>query len=692
MPGKRTFTSTVIAALALFAVVGLVAALAPSIASLNLARAHSPGTAEDSSTEEYTVSINRGVTDDFGWKAVDDLDGLIAAGNADAQGIWSDDTTIWVADFTDAKVYSYNMPAATPPTVSNVEVTSTLTNNPATGTPTLIGPLRVGEVLRVDTSSIADPDGLTNPSFSYTWFAGGGFFRALTFINEYQLAPYDAGLTIEVQVQFEDDNGNSESLDVQATSTVAAVAPDAPPDLSGSLGDPGELDLSWSTPAVCDFSLVFDCWLDLDRTFSVGDGGSEITGYTVQWKLASGSWGVASHVSEAEVTTTSHTVTGLSASSTYTARVLARNAVGAGTPSTEVTVSGTNLNVGPVVSGRAVPTFFETNRRVVATYTATDPESNTITWSLSGPDASFFSIADGVLNFDSAGDFEDPRDVGANNAYDVNIHAFDGDNTATFHVTVVIENVDEPPAISGDDTLTLAENTETTTVLHTYGATDPEGFTSFTWSLAGTDSGDFEISTSGEVTFKNVPDYDSPADSGGNNEYNIQVRAFDGNKTGTLDVTITVTDECTSAGEPPCAPGRPGVSSESDTSLRVTWSTPRTPSGTSITGYDLQHRESDSGESWISQSVAGTGRSHTIENLIKDTTYEVQVRAMNDSSGYGEWSQSGTGRPRYVPPQPRRAAAAVAAAAAAALLQPQRQHRAQPLRRHQRQPDRSSPA
>ena len=39
---KRIFTST-IAALALFAVVGLIAALAPSLASLNLARAHSPG-------------------------------------------------------------------------------------------------------------------------------------------------------------------------------------------------------------------------------------------------------------------------------------------------------------------------------------------------------------------------------------------------------------------------------------------------------------------------------------------------------------------------------------------------------------------------------------------------------------------------------------------------------------------------
>ena len=91
----------------------------------------------------------------------------------------------------------------------------------------------------------------------------------------------------------------------------------------------------------------------------------------------------------------------------------------------------------------------------------------------------------------------------------------------------------------------------------------------------------------------------------------------------------------------------------SDTSLRVTWSTPRTPSGASITGYDLQYRESDSSGSWIPESVAGTDRSHTIENLTKGTAYEVQVRAINDgSSRYGEWSESGTGKPGSVSPPP----------------------------------------
>ena len=65
-------------------------------------------TAEDSSTQDYTVSINRGVNSQYGWKASDDLDGLIAADNRGPRGIWANSTTFYVSDFTDNKVYAYN--------------------------------------------------------------------------------------------------------------------------------------------------------------------------------------------------------------------------------------------------------------------------------------------------------------------------------------------------------------------------------------------------------------------------------------------------------------------------------------------------------------------------------------------------------------------------------------------------------
>ena len=58
---------------------------------------------DDSSTGIYVIFIGRGVTDAFGWKAVDDLDGLRAAGNLDPFGLWGNGTTLWVSDLDDLR-------------------------------------------------------------------------------------------------------------------------------------------------------------------------------------------------------------------------------------------------------------------------------------------------------------------------------------------------------------------------------------------------------------------------------------------------------------------------------------------------------------------------------------------------------------------------------------------------------------
>ena len=86
-----------------------------------------------------------------------------------------------------------------------------------------------------------------------------------------------------------------------------------------------------------------------------------------------------------------------------------------------------------------------------------------------------------------------------------------------------------------------------------YTARDPEGaVATFAWSLSGADRDDFEISETGVLTFKNPPDYEGPADSGGNNEYLVTVVATDeGRLQGTLDVMVTVND----VNEPPTIRG-----------------------------------------------------------------------------------------------------------------------------------------
>ncbi len=209
----------------------------------------------------------------------------------------------------------------------------------------------------------------------------------------------------------------------------------------------------------------------------------------------------------------------------------------------EVKVLVVNVNEPPTISGNAALTFPENTAitRVIHRYTFIDPESGSVTWSVEGTDSAAFTIdANGNLRFSTPPDFEAQEEL------NVTVVAADNGEPAEkdeFPVVVTLTNVDDPPAIAGDNVLTFAENTDTTTILETYTASDPEGVTSsFTWSLAGTDSGDFEISASGELTFKNVPDYDIPADAGGNNEYNVQIRAYDGSLTGTLDVSVTVTN------------------------------------------------------------------------------------------------------------------------------------------------------
>ena len=322
------------------------------------------------------------------------------------------------------------------------------------------------------------------------------------------------------------------------------------------------------------------------------------------------------------------------------------------TPAPTSTFSS-NVNQAPTATGDTAPSVDENDPNFSLTYSASDPGgvASTFTWSLSGTDRGDFNINGdtGELTFRSTPDYESPADSNRDNEYLVTVVATDGSTLrCTLAVTVTVNNVKEAPTVTGIQTPSFSENSVRS--LATYRATDLEPDT-IAWSVSGTDSDDFEISETGVLTFLNTPDFENPADANRYNDYLVTVEARDdGFNTAALDVTVTVTNECTSAAEPPCAPGGLRVSPKSGASLRATWSTPGTPAGTSITSYDLHYRESDSGGSWIPQSVAGTDRAHTIENLIKDTAYEVRVRAMNDSGEYGEWSQPGTGTPGSVPP------------------------------------------
>lgn len=205
----------------------------------------------------------------------------------------------------------------------------------------------------------------------------------------------------------------------------------------------------------------------------------------------------------------------------------------------------------------------------IETYTATDADMDTLTWSLEGDDAEDFEIEEtsGVLTFKVVPDFEDPKGTPAmagddpDNTYEITIKVSDDESTpmsATLAVVVTVTDVNEKPVVSsGDTAITKAENTAISEVLATYTATDEDvPAQTLSWSLDGDDKDDFTLTentdqTGYELKFKNVPNFEMPTDSfespdtEGDNDYKIKINVTDSGSpamTGTRDVTVTVTN------------------------------------------------------------------------------------------------------------------------------------------------------
>ena len=257
-----------------------------------------------------------------------------------------------------------------------------------------------------------------------------------------------------------------------------------------------------------------------------------------------------------------------------------------------LTVTVTDINERPVIAGEATPGFDEieydldvtATELVIGTYSATDDDNTdnvntdadyqTITWGKSGTDSAHFSIdsTTGVLSFSIEPDYEVPVDLedssmmgAADNDYMVVVEANDGqgetNSVGTFTVTITVNDVNERPVISEDTVPDYMEieydSTSTRPDVHDFSATDYENDT-VTWSLHGTDAGDFEIiGSGGVVTFKQndsldvgpLPNFEQPQDDttdGSSNTYNVTLRATDDDPTDSKSsdyaVVITVLD------------------------------------------------------------------------------------------------------------------------------------------------------
>ncbi len=227
-----------------------------------------------------------------------------------------------------------------------------------------------------------------------------------------------------------------------------------------------------------------------------------------------------------------------------------------GTSTASVTVTVTDENEAPTIAGETALEYPENGTAVVATYTASDPEGDAITWlSVTGPDRDFFTFnpTTGELTFTSPPDFEARRDANRDNTYAVRVVATDGENTVTAAVTVTVTDVNEPPEIRGETPGETAPDypEHAMAVVATYLASDPEN-EPITWAVTGPDRAFFTINpTIGELRFRTPPDFETPQDANQDNMYTITVNAADGANTVTANVTVTVTD----VNEPPTITG-----------------------------------------------------------------------------------------------------------------------------------------
>ncbi|MCE2458069.1 MAG: cadherin domain-containing protein [Dehalococcoidia bacterium] len=245
--------------------------------------------------------------------------------------------------------------------------------------------------------------------------------------------------------------------------------------------------------------------------------------------------------------------------------------------------------------------------------TATDDNNDDLSYTLGGQDAASFDIdsSSGQLKTKAALDHEDK------DTYTVTVTASDPSNEeATVTVTITVTDVNEPPSLSLSTTdLSYPENDDRPVA--TFTTSDPED-DDITLVPKGDDGKLFRFSGT-ELHFNALPNFETPLDTGEDNEYNIEIFADDKNSTTTLKVTITVTN----VNEPPQFPN-------GDTGTRSV--TENTTAGQNV-GAPVS--ASDPEDKSLHYSLSGTDAGHFD---IDDSTGQILAKSELDYEGRKSYS------------------------------------------------------
>jgi hypothetical protein len=291
---------------------------------------------------------------------------------------------------------------------------------------------------------------------------------------------------------------------------------------------------TWGTcPAVVPTltSTTAASWIAVTTASSGGtisdDGGASVTDRGVCWGISTGPTISDSKTSDGSGTGTfTSSMIGLARNTTYYVRAYATNSVGTAYRA-EVSFTTTSA---PVFTSSATFSAAE-NQTAIGTVSATDADSDAVTFSVSGSELAITS--GGVLTFASAPDYE------TKSSYTATVTASDGINSTTQDITVSVTDVDDtaPVITSGATGTNLVENAGAGQTVYTITASDAVGVDSY--AISGADASLLSVSTStGVVTLTANPDYETKS------SYTFTVTASDaaGNTSGATTVTFSITD------------------------------------------------------------------------------------------------------------------------------------------------------
>ena len=521
-------------------------------------------------------------------------------------------------------------------------VGTTPANTRATGSPTIDGTPQVDHTLTVDTSDIADADGLTHASYTwlYQWLRGRSEIRGAT-DSTYTLGLADKGHTIRVKVSFTDDANNQESRTSAPTVAVAPPPNTLPTGVPAITGTPqvGET-LTVDTSAINDADGMEESdflyqWLARNSIVTLELVGEHHPTYTP----SPAEEGFAIMVRVTFTDDRGHSETLTSAATVAVARPPNYEPTGlpaiSGTPQVGETLTADTSAIDDAdgLTNVAYQYQWLGNQSVLDANTGTYYYINV---DLPGETGSTYELA--------------PADKGRTFAVRVSFTDDRGTSeslTSRSTVIVAARPNSEPtglPAIDGTpqvgqtltaDTSAIDDADGLTTVSYEYRwsamKTVVDENTGFSLDVISLLSGD----TSSTYTL-------GPADAG----YTFTVRVTFTDDEGNNESLTSEATEAVAATVPAAPQSLSVAAGDQDQELEASWQAPSSNGGSAVTGYKVQWKEAT--DSWdtaadVSEATE-TGTTHTITSLTGGVEYAVRVIATNDV-GDGPASTEAKGTP-----------------------------------------------